>query len=117
MTQIQNENLNVAELVSLRMNTKQFKEFKIVKKKYSNITLENCKTLTSYVDSLLFKSRTLDEVFKKIEEAKATKFKASNDFKNLSVLKKHVKYRISHDKFKISLSKANKLRLVALELN
>ena len=105
-------NETIQELVSLRMNTKQFKEFKIVKKRYANLTLENCKTLTSYVDSLLFKSRTLDEVFKLVIEAKKSKFQDSRDFKNMSILKKHVKYRINHDKFEISLSKANKLRLV-----
>jgi hypothetical protein len=108
------ENKTVQEIVSLRMNTKQMNQFKVVKKRYSEITLENAKTLTSYVDSLLFKSRSLNEVFAMIQEAKEAKFKDSRDFKNLSILKKHVKYRINHDGFEVSLSKAGKLRLVKL---
>jgi len=98
----------MTETLSLRMNTKDA-QFKVIKKRYSNITLENARTLTSYVDSLLFKSRTLDDVFEKINEAKKTKFTQSKDFKNMSILKKHVKYRINHDKFELSVSKANKL--------
>jgi len=103
--------------LSLRMNTsKVYTDFSKAKRDYSKITLENAKTLTSYVDSLLFKAHTLEQIFEKIEAAKAQKFTSSRDFKNLSILKKHIKYRQEHDKLQVNISTKNKLRYVDLHV-
>ena len=96
--------------------TKESK-FNEVKKAYSNVDLENAKSLTQYVDSLLFKSRKLDEIMSLINEAKESKFTESRDFKTIAILKKHIRYRQAHDKFKVSATKSNKVRLAALDLN
>ena len=96
-----------------RMNTKN-RKFAEIKKAYVPVELETAKTLTQYVDHLLFKSRTLNEVFEKIQEAKELRFKDSKDFKNMSILKKHVKYRANHDKFVVNFTKKGKVRLASL---
>ena len=56
----------------MRMNTKN-KTFTELKKAYkASANLESCKTLTEYVDALLFVSTSLEDLLKKVEAAKAT---------------------------------------------
>jgi len=97
-----------------RMNTKSVAKFVELKKGYAPVTLENCVTLTQYVDSLLFKARPLSEIINLVEEAKAIKFTESRDFKTVKRLQAHLRYRGYHDKIAINVSKAGKRRYFGL---
>lgn len=99
------------------MYTKNIAKFAELKKGYQPVTLENCVTLTQYVDSLLFKSRPLSEIINLVEEAKATKFPESKDFKTVQRLQAHLKYRGYHDKIEVTSTKAGKRRYAGMIKN
>jgi len=94
-----------------------------VKSKYENIaelrkhlkSVES-KKLTIAVDKLFLKARTLTEIFAEIDSLKASVFTESSDFKSLAIVKKHIRYRQAHG-WHFSLSKANKIRLIAYDLS
>lgn len=93
-----------------------------VKSKYENIAelrkhlkSAESKKLTIAVDKLFLKARSLQEIFAEIENLKSTIFTESNDFKNLSIVKKHIRYRQAHG-WQFSFSKAKKLRLVGYDI-
>ena len=95
----------------IEKNTK----FATVKKSYSNVTLDNCVSLTQYVDALIFKSRNLQEILDLVNEAKAIKFQESKDFATVTRIASHIAYRQRHDKFAVNKTKENKVRYIKLE--
>jgi regulator of replication initiation timing len=81
-----------------------------VSRKRSRLTLE--------VDRLLASnSYTLSEIMNKIESMKKTIFKDSNDFSNLQILKKHIKYRAAHNCFRFKLDHLQHVLLMSIEDN
>ena len=98
-----------------RMRINKETSFKEVKKSYATVDLENCVSLTQYVDALMFKAHTTQEILDFVNEAKEVKFTESNDFKTCARIQAHINYRKSHDKFDVSLSKANKQRYTKLD--
>ena len=89
--------------------------FKDIKSAYSNVNLENCVSLTQYVDSLIFKSRNISEILALVEEAKAQKFTESKDFKTCARIQAHINYRIKHDRLCVNVTKAKKVRYTKLD--
>lgn len=93
-----------------------------VKSKYENIAAlkkhlrsVESKKLTIAVDKLFLNARTLNDLFEEIKTLKRIDFPESGDFKSLSIVKKHIRYRQAHG-WQFSLSKAKKLRLVDYNL-
>ena len=97
-----------------RMRIDKDTKFATVKKSYSNVTLDNCVSLTQYVDALIFKSRNLNEILKLVQEAKEVKFQESKDFSTVTRIASHIAYRQRHDKFAINKTKDNKVRYIKL---
>ena len=97
-----------------RMRIEKDTKFSAVKKAYQNVNLENCKSLTQYVDSLLFKSITTAEILALVIEAKEVKFSDSKDFSSLARIQSHINYRANHDHLAVSKSKAAKQRYTKL---
>ena len=100
-----------------RMRIEKNTKFATVKKAYLNVDLENCKSLTQYVDALLFKSRDLNEILALVIEAKAIRsdFAANRDFATVTRIASHIAYRQRHDKFAVNKTKENKVRYIKLE--
>ena len=98
-----------------RMRIEKNTKFNEVKKSYSNVTLDNCVSLTQYVDALIFKSRNLQEILDLVNEAKSIKFQESKDFSTVTRIASHIAYRQRHDKFAVNKTKENKVRYIKLE--
>jgi len=65
-----------------------------VKELKEQINKASDKRLTMFVDKLLVKgSLTMPEILASVEERKKTTKSSSTDFKNVSIIKKHLKYR------------------------
>ena len=90
----------------------QYIDFKNLKKHLSS---NEPKRLTFAVDKLFLKSRTLEDLFKAINQIKSDNFPESNDFKSIAIVKKHIRYRQAHG-WQFSLSKASKIRLVGYDM-
>ena len=75
--------------------------------------LEKSKNMTQFVDSLLFRSRSLIDIVEAVERAKETKYKDNKDFKTVARIQSHINYRIKHDKVKVVKNKkTNKVRYI-----
>ena len=92
-----------------------------VKSKYENfaslkkhLSSAESKKLTIAVDKLFLKARSLKEIFSEIDKLKSSAFSESSDFKSIAIVKKHIRYRQAHG-WQFSLSKANKVRLIAYD--
>ena len=93
---------------------KTYADFATLKK---HLTSSKHDTLTFDVDQLLLKAHTLDELKEKIDDLKANVYTKSNDFKNVSVIKKHIRYRQTHNHIVFSKSKQDKIRMIAIDYN
>ena len=91
---------------------KTYKSFSELKK---HLKSNDHDTLTFAVDQILLTANTLAEIQAKIEKLKSNDYTESNDFKNLTIIKKHIRYRQTHNKIVFSMSKANKLRMINLD--
>ena len=95
----------------MRLN-KTYATFAELKK---HLTANKHDCLTFAVDQMLLKASTLDEIKKAIDELKESTYKQSKDFKTLSVIKKHIRYRQSHNHIVFSKSKADKIRIIDID--
>ena len=91
---------------------KAYSTFKEMKK---HLTSNKADALTFAVDQLLLTANTLDELKAKIDELKLTTYTESRDFKNLSIIKKHIRYRQTHNHIVFSKSKADKIRMINVD--
>ena len=91
---------------------KKYIDFKSLKKHLDSAAVT---TLTFAVDKLLLKANTIDELYAAIVELKETKFKESNDFKSLAIVKKHIRYRQAHNRIIFSVNKKNQFRMTAID--
>jgi mRNA-degrading endonuclease RelE of RelBE toxin-antitoxin system len=91
---------------------KRYTNFAELKK---HLTSNKADTLTFYVDQLLLKANTAQQLLDKINEVKKTKFTQSNDFKNLSIVKKHIRYRQNHNRVIFSVNKKNQIRMINVD--
>ena len=82
-----------------------------------HLTSNKHDTLTFAVDQLLLKSHTLNELKEKIDELKKESYSESRDFKSIAIIKKHIRYRQTHNRLIFSKSKADKVRMIALDYN
>ena len=91
---------------------KIYSSFKELKK---HLTSAKADTLTFFVDQLLLTNHTKEALLEKIKEVKETKFKTSNDFKTLAIVKKHIRYRQAHNNIVFSVNKKNEIRMIAVD--
>ena len=91
---------------------KRYASFKEMKK---HLTSAKADTLTFFVDQLLLKAHTLNELFDKINEVKESTFTKSNDFKTIAIIKKHIRYRQNHNHIVFSKSKQDKIRMIDID--
>jgi len=91
---------------------KSYVSFKEMKK---HLTSNKADSLTFAVDQILLTANTLQEIKVKIDELKSESYPESRDFKNLSIIKKHVRYRQSHNHIVFSKSKNEKIRMINLD--
>ena len=99
-----------------RFTTIKISKFIDLKNAYvENADLEKAKSMTAYVDALLFKAHTLEEIINFVEQARELKFKDNKDFRSAKRLQAHINYRIKHDKIKVTYNKrTKKMRYTAI---
>ena len=99
-----------------RFTTINIDKFSTLKNEYlDNSDLEKAASMTAYVDALLFKATSLQDIVNKVEVARATKFHSNKDFKTVKRIQSHLNYRINHDHMKVNVSKQNKVRYVNID--
>lgn len=91
---------------------KRYISFKEMKK---HLTSNKADTLTFAVDQMLLKAHTLTELFDEINALKAVKFETNKDFKNLAIIKKHIRYRQTHNRIVFTKNKKDQVRMIALD--
>jgi mRNA-degrading endonuclease RelE of RelBE toxin-antitoxin system len=91
---------------------KTYTDFTALKKHLSSAKAD---TLTFFVDQLLLSANTLNELLDKVNEVKKVKFNESNDFKNLAILKKHIRYRQTHNRICFSVNKKHQVRAINVD--
>ena len=91
---------------------KKYISFKEMK---AHLTNNKADTLTFAVDQLLLKANSLQDLIDKIAELKEVKFSASNDFKNAAIIKKHIRYRQTHNRVVFSVNKKHQLRMINID--
>lgn len=96
---------------------KNYDNFADLKKHLTSVKLKEIDTLTFYVDRLLLTANSYDSLFKKIQKIKESKFKESNDFKNIAIVRKHINYRKKHNHFVFDYVDKTRFKLVDIANN
>jgi hypothetical protein len=91
---------------------KKYVSFKEMKK---HLTSNKADTLTFAVDQLLLKANSLQDLIDKIAELKKVKFSESNDFKTAAIIKKHIRYRQTHNRVLFTVNKKNQIRMTNVD--
>jgi hypothetical protein len=65
----------------------------------------------------LTKANTLQQIIDKIAELKTTAFKDSNDFKSSAIVKKHIRYRQTHNRIVFAVNKKREIRMIDIDYN
>lgn len=94
-----------------------------VKKQYASLEdlkaqmakIKESTTLTMEVDKMLVAGKfTLKKMLEKVVELKTTRFKDSEDFRDLTILKKHIKFRASNNRFQIEFDEKGRVQVVGV---
>jgi hypothetical protein len=94
-----------------------------VKKQYNSLEelkaqmakVKESPTLTFEVDRMLVAGKhTLKKIMERIDELKTTKFKDNSDFRDLTILKKHIKFRASNNRFQIEFDEKGRIQVVGV---